>query len=544
MKKIFTLLSLFIAGNALAQDKYLVTFKDKGPEAVYLQQHPERVLSEKALARRAKNNIPLKEDDLPVSQKYLEQLQKNGIRIEQKSKWLNTVLIETNLSEKTLQQKFPAIRSVKKLAVTAAQATNKLPETKTENNQNSRLSYGASEQQIEQLNLDCLHDKGYQGKGVLVAILDSGFPGVNTGSVFDSLHLQNRILATRNFVNKGNTVYGTHDHGTAVFSIIAANSPGTYVGGAAQATFALALTENTTSETHQEELNWVAAAEWADSLGADIIQTSLGYKNFDPGQGDYSNAMIDGDTPIITNAADKAAQKGILVVIAAGNDGNFPATGNLTSRVNPPCDGDSVLCVGSVTLQNQYSSFSSVGPTADNRIKPDVVAFGHGTAFINPANMVGYTTGTSLAAPLITSVAACLLQANPSASNMQVYQAIIQSADKYVNPDNFYGYGLPDACKADSLLRTIAGMGENKAQAPFKVYPTVFQDQITIEAPAATAFSDISLYSVTGQKIRTRQTQHSGKQVLSVESSLPVGLYLLQINAKNGRHFQYKVVKQ
>ncbi|MBK0403196.1 S8 family peptidase [Adhaeribacter sp. BT258] len=544
MKKIFTLLSLFIAGNALAQNQYLVTFKDKGPEAAYLRQHPAQILSEKALARRAKSQVKLTAEDLPVSHQYLSQLKQNGIKIQQKSKWLNMALIETDWSETALQRKFPAIRSVKKVAAPVKGEKNKFPEVKPANNQNSRLSYGAAADQIDQLNLDCLHDKGCQGKGVLVAIFDSGFPGVNTGTVYDSLRLQNRILATRNFVNRANTVYGTHDHGTAVFSIIAANSPGDYVGGAAQATFALALTENTASETHQEELNWAAAAEWADSLGVDIIQTSLGYKNFDPGQGDYTNAMIDGDTPIITKAADKAAQKGMLVIIAAGNDGNNPVTGTITSRVNPPCDGDSVLCVGSVTNQNQYSSFSSVGPTAKNRIKPDVVARGSATAFVNPADMVSYTNGTSLAAPLITALAACVMQANPNASNMQVYQAIIQSADKYVNPDNFYGYGLPDACKADSLLRTIAGFSENVARTPFKVYPTVFQDQITIEAPVTMEVLEISLYSVTGQKVQIRQTQHAGKQVLRVESSLPAGLYLLQLNQKNSHRFQYKVVKQ
>ena len=529
--------------TAQAQHQYLVTFKDKGPEAAYFRQHPSKVLSEKALARRVKNRVALQEEDLPVSRKYLDEFRKNGIRIQQKSKWLNTVFIETNLNETALQQKFPAIKAVEKLKPTPAQAGSKLPDVN--NYQNGRLSYGAAADQIDQLNLDCMHDKGYQGKGVVIAVLDSGFPGVNTGTVYDSLRLQNRILATRNFVNSSNSVYGTHDHGTSVLSIIAANSPGIYVGGAVQATFALALTENSNSETHQEELNWTAAAEWADSLGADIIQTSLGYKNFDPGQGDYTNAMIDGDTPIITKAADLAAQKGILVIIAAGNDGNFPASGAaITSRVNPPCDGDSVLCVGSVNNQNQYSSFSSIGPTAKNRIKPDVVARGSATAFVNPADMVGYTNGTSLAAPLITALAACVMQANPNAGNMQVYQAIIQSADRANNPDNFYGYGLPDACKADSLLRSITGFSKNLAQVPVKVYPTVFQDQITVEAPATMEFSGISLYAVTGQEISARQTLQAGKLVLRVERNLPAGLYLLQLQQKNGRRLQYKVVKQ
>lgn len=543
MKKLL-LLFAFTAGflNAEAQRQYLITFKDKGPEAAYFRQHPAEIFSEKSLARRKKHHVLLKEEDLPVSAAYVRQLQENGIEVKQKSKWLNAVFIETGLDGQTLRQRFPAIKNLKAYGVSQAKTTSPKFTAASASSGNSRLNYGASAAQIDQLNLDCLHDKGYQGKGVLIAVFDTGFPGVNTVAAYDSLRQQNRILATRNFVSKPTSVYGTHDHGAMVLSIIAANRPGVYVGGAAQATFALALTEYLPTETHQEELNWAAAAEWADSLGADIIQSSLSYKYFDPGQGDYGPGDIDGDTPIITRAADKAASKGILVVNGAGNDGTL--TSPLSPHVGAPCDGDSVLCVGSVTFSNQYSNFSSRGPTADNRIKPDVVARGSGTALILPNGGVSATNGTSLSAPLISSLAACLLQANPTASNMGLYHAIKSSADKFTSPNTQFGWGLPDACKADSLLKTLLSAPEKLPDEPFKIYPTFFQDKLTLEAGDNGRIMAVSLYAVTGRQIILKRFPPTARYVLQLENPLPAGMYLLRIEEANGRTYQRKVVKQ
>src|SRR5688572_28339361 len=543
MKKLLLLLGL-TAGyfTAEAQNQYLITFKDKGPEAAFFRQHPEKILSDKSLARRQKHGINLKEEDLPVSQTYINQLQKNGIRIEQKSKWLNAVHVETSLDPQTLKLRVPAIKELKIYTTSNVKAApDKFPES-AKNNNNNRLNYGITAQQIDQLNLDCLHDKGFQGKGVWVAVFDTGFPGVNTLAAYDSLRQQNRILTTRNFVSKPTTVYGTHDHGELVFSTMAVNLPGTFVGAAARATYALAITEYIPTETHQEELNWAAAAEWADSLGADIIQSSLSYRYFDTGQGDYTDADLDGNTAIITKAADKAAQKGILVVNSAGNNGNL--TFPLSPKIAPPADGDSVMCVGSVTNSNQYSSFSSIGPTADNRIKPDVVAQGSGTSIILPNGIVGATNGTSLSTPLISSLAACLMQANRGATNMQVFQAIKQSADKSQNPNNLFGWGLPDACKADSLLKTVLGSPEKLTQNQVKVYPSFFQDNITIEAPANSEILSVALYSITGQKISDQSISISGKYLLPVERNLPAGLYFLRLQQKNGTYLQFKIVKQ
>ncbi|KAA9340241.1 S8 family peptidase [Adhaeribacter soli] len=543
MKNLLLLLGVTAAAlTAQAQNQYLITFKDKGPEAAYYRQHPEKVLSERALARRQKHNALLKEEDLPVSNTYLKQLQEKDIEIRQKSKWLNAAYIETSLDRNDLQKQFPAIKTIKVYgSKTEKPAPAKFPEVRT-NQSNTRLSYGASAAQIDQLNLDCMHDKGYQGKGILITVIDTGFPGVNTNAAYDSLRLQNRILATRNFVSKPTTVYGSYSHGTFVFSTMAANKPGVYVGAAAQATYALALTENMASETHQEELNWAAAAEWADSLGADIIQSSLGYKFFDAGQGDYADTDLDGDTPIITRAADKAAQKGMLVVSSAGNEGaSKPPRSN---RINPPCDGDSVLCVGSVTSANQYSSFSSVGPTADNRIKPDVVARGTFTHHLSVAGGPAASDGTSVAAPLISSVAAALIQANPGATNMQVLNAIKQSADKFSNPNNQFGWGLPDACKADSLLRNIMHVQKEKAARPVKVYPTVFKEQLTLEVPAGLHLLQAELFTVTGQRVFFSYLEKADKMILHPGQNLPKGLYLLRLQDTAGKMLQYKVIKE
>ncbi|MDX5345905.1 MAG: S8 family serine peptidase, partial [Hymenobacteraceae bacterium] len=345
----------------------------------------------------------------------------------------------------------------------------------------------------DQVNLSCLHDRGYQGRGSLIAVFDTGFPGVNLTAPFDSLRQQNRIVATGNFVSGGSAVYHSYEHGTNVLSIIAANQAGTYVGAAAQASFALAITENMASETHQEELNWAAAAEWADSLGADIIQSSLSYRYFDAGQGDYTDADLDGNTAIITVAADKAASKGILVVNSAGNDGMF--TFPLSPLISPPSDGDSVLTVGAVNGAGQYSPISSIGPTADGRVKPDVVARGANTPFITSGGSVGYTSGTSLSTPIVSGLAACLMQANPGATNMQVYQAIIRSASRYSNPNNQYGFGLPDACKADSLLKIITGTKASlKQPEEVRIYPTSTASVVQVSSSADNTIATVWVY--------------------------------------------------
>jgi subtilisin family serine protease len=265
------------------------------------------------------------------------------------------------------------------------------------------------------------------------------------------------------------------------------------IGTGYDASFILAVTEDVGSETTAEEDNWLAAMEWADSLGVDIINTSLGYNVMDDGI-HYTYQDMDGNTTIITRAADIAASKGILCVIAAGNEGN-----GSWQKITAPCDADSVLCVGSVNFNRLRSSFSSMGPTADGRIKPDVMAMG-GLAAVASSNLdFTYSSGTSFATPIITGLVACLWQANPTKSNMEILQAIKNSADRAYNPDTLYGWGIPNAARADSLLKGLPISNEKIKLFTIKIYPNPAKNKIYIENISLPA--QIRLYDFTGKLI-------------------------------------------
>ncbi len=533
-----TVLAAFLPFAALAQQHYLVTFKDKGPEAAAFLQHPERILSQKALERRQQAGVEITLADAPVSRQYLQQLQTSGAGILQKSKWLNTVLVSSGKTEAELRKSCPAISTIKEYKKVSNKNT-----VKTGNNTHAltqeQLNYGAATDQIMQLNLDCLHDRGYTGAGVLVAQFDSGWDGVDSLAAYNQMRAENRFIATRNFVDPSQTVYTTHNHGTITFSVMAANLPGQFVGGAPQASYALALTEDVSQEVHQEELNWAAAAEWADSLGADIITSSLGYKNFDPGQVDYTSADLNGDFAIITRAADYAASRGILVVTSAGNSG--------WQGISAPCDGDSVLCVGAVDINNQIASFSSIGPTGDGRVKPDVVALGVSTASILPDGGIAGVNGTSLSCPMMAGLVTCLKQAHPTASNMQIIEAVKQSADRRNNPGIMYGWGLPDACRADSLLSIITGSAPALPSSPnFGLKTNIADRYLTLlRHNQQTAPESIEIYAITGQRMQRVQNwgMDAGKMEIDIHN-LSSGLYILSVQPQNGAPQVFKFVKQ
>jgi subtilisin family serine protease len=314
----------------------------------------------------------------------------------------------------------------------------------------SDLDYGTSFDQLNQIKVPFLHDVGLDGRGVIVAVLDAGFDNLPHEAFATT-----RILATRDFVN-GDTGVGDGDvgegsHGTATLSVLGGYRPGQLIGPAYAASFLLAKTENTESETPVEEDNWAAAAEWAESMGADVISSSLGYLEFDRPFTSYTAADMDGETAVSTRAADLAGERGVVVVNSAGNEG--PNTAHNT--LGAPADGDLVLAVGAVTSSGSRASFSSVGPTADGRIKPDVAAQGVGVKVAAPNSTTGYLSanGTSFSCPLTAGVVALLLQANPQASVDQVFQALRSTATQAGRPDHLLGYGVVDALAA---LRVLA----------------------------------------------------------------------------------------
>lgn len=314
--------------------------------------------------------------------------------------------------------------------------------------------YGKTKDQIEILNMDCLHQRGFTGKGVTIAHFDDGYDGFDKLKAFEYSTVNNYLKGAYDFqFDKSLAWAGNGSHGTNTISIVHGYLPGEYIGIAYDANLLLARTEYTPTETHKEELNWKYAVDWAIENNADIITSSLQYNTFDKGEGDYDYKKdLDGNTSIIANAADYAASKGIIVVTIQGNFGSsdwyYLAT---------PGDADSVITVGAVGPDGVKAGFSSFGPSADGQVKPDVMAQGYQTTVIDPNGTIRKGNGTSFAGPAIAGLIACLKQAHPNRTNMEIITAVRQSADRYTKPDvsGGYGYGIPDACKADDILREM-----------------------------------------------------------------------------------------
>ncbi len=543
----FGLAFLLLLGgfSGLSAQAYWVFFEDKGPEKDWYVSHPDHLLSPQGLQRRQQRGIPLDERDVPVSTTYLAQLRAANIEIRHTSKWLNAASIVSDLSLAELRAICPAVRDMRPLGrfVRHQVPTDATP---TPTPPPTTFDYGATQNQIEMLNVDCLHERGFAGKDILVAIFDSGFLNMDTITAFDSLWLNNRVKGVYDFVDKDTLVFEEDGHGTMVTSCFAGNDPGVYVGSGPRVDVLLARTETVFEEVHQEEDNWMAAVEWADSLGADIIQNSLGYSRFDPGEGDYTYADMDGNTTIISRAADIAASKGILVVTSAGNEGN----GNW-HYIIAPCDADSVLCVGAVTSFQFRSSFSSVGPSSDGQIKPDVMALGSGARVINPFNGgVANQSGTSFATPLVTGLVASLMEAHPLRSNMEVIQAVRESGDRAMSPDTAYGYGIPDACVADSILAEMDSLATNadiqlNPDKYFNFYPNPVQDQLVIEVQSLTSpVERVSMYAVDGTLISSFAPQEDDDRWILETSHLSPGIYLLKLHLFGNPFVSHRFVKQ
>ncbi|MGB4772999.1 MAG: S8 family serine peptidase [Chitinophagaceae bacterium] len=452
---------LLICGEIAAQDNhYLIVLTDKANSSFSVKQ-PASFLSSKAIARRVRYGIPIDGSDLPVHQAYVDSLRNAGdVTIISASKWLNQVMIYT--TDTAALRKISGFSFVKnagtlnarKALVIADQVSNKTMEQVTTQLVNNTakvaenvFNYGQSYNQVHIHNGEYLHNKGFTGKGITIAVLDGGFLNYQTIKAFDSVRLNNQILATWDFVANNAEVNEDHPHGMNCFSIMAANEPGKLVGTAPKASYFLYRTEDVFSETPIEEHNWVVAAEKADSAGADIISSSLGYYLFDDPSLSHTYADMNGDKTVVTRGADLAAQKGMIVCNSAGNAGNEP-----WKYLIAPADGDSVLAVGAVNKDSIPGSFSSYGPSADGRIKPEVASVGVGTWVINSSGALASGNGTSFSNPNIAGLIACLWQAFPEFSNMEILDAVKRSSHKYANPDTRMGYGIPDMQKAYDML--------------------------------------------------------------------------------------------
>lgn len=415
-------------------DKYWVMFTDKGDVSRW---SPHDFLSQRSIDRRARQGLAIQWSDYPIHAPYMQGVAGAGAALLQPSKWLNAISVRMDDVVAARVAALPYVREVKRIPKVIKEMDAAEPV-------NARFGYddGYTHHQISMIGLDKMHQNGYNGKGILISVMDNGFKNADKNPNLAHLFETNRIVASHDFVHGEANVFDEGDHGQWVLTILAGwveKSDDTrfwFYGSAHGASFILCHTEDNSQEVSQEEDNWARAMEYADSIGADVFSTSLGYRGFDGGGG-YSYGDMDGNTTIITRAADLAASKGIVVVNAAGNDG--PA------KMLAPSDGDSVISVGAVDSAKVIAGFSAQGPSIDGRVKPDISTMGAGTSFISNTGMLSRGNGTSFACPVASGMAACLLQSAPTTPNMVLYDAIIRSADRYETPDSFYGYGIPYA---------------------------------------------------------------------------------------------------
>ena len=533
---LLSMFSLNILVAQVAPDKYWISFTDK-TGTPYSLDAPEAFLTERAIQRRANQGVEFSENDLPVNPDYIAGVAETGASLLYVSKWLNGLSIETSSSAV-----LDAIAALPYVAETRKMLDHKLePKPKsffeaenwnegtlspvTTQKSSSFFNYGNGFTQINQINGIPLHEAGYRGENMVIAVLDGGFDKVDVHPAFDSLWMNGRILGSKDFATPGNSVFNESSHGTSVLSTMGAYSPGQLIGTAPNASYWLLRPEYVYSENILEEYNWVCAAEFADSVGADVINSSLGYVDFDWPEFDHVYEDMDGETNIATIGADIAASKGILVVNSAGNDGGSPSF----PYIGSPADGKKVFSIGAVDGNGNRASFSSIGPTYDGRIKPEVMAMGQSTALASGSS--GYTTGsgTSFSSPVLAGMATCLWQANPGYNNMQIKDAIMQSGDNTLNPNEFYGYGIPDFEQANSVL-TILNQ-KNKTEAQFvAVSPIPFDADVQVKLLIDTILQ-AQIFDISGRKLAEMQVDRNRmKNITLALNDLDSGFYVLVLS--------------
>lgn len=519
-------------------DRYWISFTDKN-NSPYSLSNPQDYLSQRAIDRRIRQQIPLDSTDLPVNPAYLDSIRNKGATIRHTSKWLNGATIQATPQQLIAIQALPFVKGSLqngRIVVSAAHKLVSMREMPAQRTQFTPAQYGDSYNQIAMHKGDVLHNAGFRGEGMLIAVFDAGFINVDQLACFDSLRILNKIKDTYDFVDLDNDVYGQDSHGTYVLGCMAGWIPGSLIGTAPKADYLLYRTENNVggSEYQIEEDNWVAAAERADSAGVDVMNTSLSYTTFDNPAMNHTYADMDGNTARITQAADLAASKGIMVVVSAGNYGS-----GSWQYIGAPADGDSVLSVGAVDATGSRVGFSSKGPTADGRIKPNVMAQGAGSITCGLQNGTIGLNGTSFSGPIMAGLVTCLWQAYPSLTNMQLLQAIQQSASKANNPDNEMGYGIPDFQAARQALTV---QDEVLSIQSLQIYPNPVKDQFEIAFTSdKTGSYRISLRSIEGKVVLFFDyvVTNPGPQRLTyaLPATLESGLYFLEVQTGSSRSY-------
>jgi serine protease AprX len=543
LKKLFILLLLmqvfFLTGGNLSGQGtsynyyYRVYFRNKG-DLNPVNYQADALISKKAQKRREKAGIPFPVlSDLPVNPDYLNQVRSKGFTLHCISKWMNTGLFKTvNQADINVLLTLPCVRDVK---------TVKKPSSKSSSSDKLDLEFKNADlppydRPVTMLNGQSLHNSGFDGTGILIAILDGGFLKADLISSLGNLRTRKGIKGTRDIILNNNYVYNYHYHGTAVLSVLAGDLPGTIEGTAPGADFWLIRTEDTSTEFPVEEDYWAAGAELADSLGADIISSSLGYSTFDDASMNYKFSSMDGKTAFVTQAADFAASKGILVVNSAGNERT-----NTWKRIIAPSDGDSVVAAGAVDGYNLISTFSSAGPSADGRIKPDNAAQGVSVTVQTEETYVSRANGTSFSCPVLSGMCACIMQAVPKALNVNIIDALHKNGDRYNKPDSLYGYGIPDMV---GMLKMLQDLFITKTDQTTVLVPNPVVNDFEITFKNAPGSLKVIISNSSGNIIVNKEyREYIGRTIrISDLQNKPQGIYFVKLITSSGTSC-HKVIK-
>ncbi len=409
----------------------------------YSIEHPEQFLSERALDRRRKQHLEVDSTDFPVNTHYLDSILSMGMEVVCKSKWNNSALVRARKqSAQASLSHLPFVKKVQQVWASPDSIDRPKAKVRYRDGHNSwdileQNSGGATYEQLEMLNGNRLHRQGFRGKGMVIAVLDGGFLNADVIPSLKDVSVLGHADFVLNVMKDG--FFGGIDHGTKVLSTMAANEPDRFVGAAPEASYWLLRCEDPLTETMAEEDYWAAAVEFADSVGVDVINSSLGYHDFDDKTMNFKYRQLDGHSTMISHTASMLADKGIVLVCSAGNDGM-----GTWKKISFPADAHDVLTVGAVNAMRQNAAFSAVGPTADGRVKPDVMAMGSPASVITGRGTISRDIGTSFSAPIVAGLVACLWQAMPEKSAREIIEVVRGSGDNATSPDNIYGYGIPD----------------------------------------------------------------------------------------------------
>lgn len=540
---LFILFSLFTIDASAQFTKYIVRFKDKAGTP-YSIDNPIQFLSQRSINRRTRQHIAIDETDLPITPGYIDSVRLAGnVTILDNSKWLNQVCIATTDSAALAKiNSFPFVITSQPLMkpVRIPNGNKKFNENSfspstpaTVNNAQDFYNYGNSFAQINIHNGEYLHDKGFHGEGMSIAILDAGYYHYLSIPAFDSVIINNQVKDVYNFVRNSNSVNEDYFHGMSCFSTMAANLPGVMVGSSPKADYYLYVSEDVSSESPVEEQYWAAAAERADSIGADVISSSLGYSQFDNPVFNHTYGDMNGHTTIASRAAGFAAKKGMIVVIAAGNEGT-----SSWHYITTPADADSIVAVGAVDNTGAVASFSSYGPSSDGRVKPEVASVGKGAAIIYTDGSVIFANGTSFATPNMAGLITCLWQAFPDFTNMEIIQAVEQSSSIYNSPNDRIGYGIPDFIIAYNNLsqqQVSRNINSILGNSWIKAYPNPFHSSFNVVIkPKLTGPATFHLYDASGKLFFNKEIslQAGAPQIIPFNSLQPLqkGIYFLKFS--------------